>query len=631
MNVVNDEIDIQHALHVLGQMYNFYKENVLCNVDLVVGKNRFPVHRLIMISNSDYLKERLVDTSNEIVLENSDDFLPNTVKRALQYFYTGRLDLDPRQAVDLIKFSKTIQSQKLEDYCLSYLEGALNTKNFLLIGEFAEHCGYSQLLEKTKTYTIDNFVDLIQGKAFLNMNNEQLEELLQSHDLNVTTEEQVFQGLKLWVQNDWDNRKKHLDILFKFIRFPLLPLKFIFDEVKPLCYDSVCCYQLLWDLFEWHNNPEKRPHIPFLNLNPRRSSQTILIIGGHSPQVASEIQICNGLLGKKWSTLYNIKKNLYNFAAALLDNNKLIILGGVKDHNQPQQSTSQATPVLFSNSGLFAKQTAFSQNNQPTHTFATPSFTFGSKLSNVEPQLTNEVCSLDLATKDLTELKPMQQQKYLFATAVMNDQVFVIGGLSEIYKNYKFGSFQNFVSPQGHGANKPLRSVERYNIVMNSWTSVASMLAERYHHEAVVLDGNIYVIGGSDGNTVLNTMEIYITKRNEWKLAPPMTVQRSEFAAVALGGYIYAIGGINGIPLVSVERLDIKENTWSSVASLPEARFGHRAVVCDEKIICVGGNLNSSVLEYDPNTDTWIRNGSLSQPLRNFNMMVVPMLLLNKD
>ncbi|XP_077290000.1 uncharacterized protein LOC143913853 [Arctopsyche grandis] len=153
------------------------------------------------------------------------------------------------------------------------------------------------------------------------------------------------------------------------------------------------------------------------------------------------------------------------------------------------------------------------------------------------------------------------------------------------------------------------------------------MLEGRQHHEIAVIDGEIYAIGGEKNNEFLYTMEIFNIQNNKWTAAPSMTENRSQFSAVALGGYICAIGGINNNQRISaaeifnrpqfsdfsmggnisshlnsVERFDVKTKTWASLASLPEGRFGHRAVAYNEKIVCVGGN-HSSVLEYNPDTD----------------------------
>lgn len=73
-------------------------------------------------------------------------------------------------------------------------------------------------------------LQIIQRKEFLDMSCESLGELLQSDDLYIAREEQAFEGLKIWVQSDYNYRKNKLDTLLKYIRLPLLPVQVFLDS-----------------------------------------------------------------------------------------------------------------------------------------------------------------------------------------------------------------------------------------------------------------------------------------------------------------------------------------------------------------------------------------------------------------
>ncbi|XP_077296131.1 kelch-like protein 1 [Arctopsyche grandis] len=261
MSEFNGEVNDRHAKTILKRMFGIYEESLLCDIDLVVGNNRFPVHKLILVTNSDFFKSRINDTTSEIILEDSDEILAKSVKKAIKFFYLGKIDLQLHQAVNIIKFSKIIQMRELEEYCLAYLEKIRDNKNYIFIENFAKQHGYLRLLQKTKAYIAKNYLEIIQEDEFLNMSGERLGELLQSDDLNVAREEQAFQGLKIWVQKNYEFRKKHLDTLLKYIRLPLLSIQFLLNEVKPLCYDSLSCCQILLDTFEYRYNPDKKTSI----------------------------------------------------------------------------------------------------------------------------------------------------------------------------------------------------------------------------------------------------------------------------------------------------------------------------------------------------------------------------------
>ncbi|XP_077295662.1 kelch-like protein 5 [Arctopsyche grandis] len=558
MSEFNDVND-RHAKTILKRMFGIYKEKMLCNIDLVVGNNKFPVHKLILVTNGDFFESRINDTTTEIILEDTDDITAESVKKTIKFFYFGEIDFQLHQAVNIIKFSKMIQVRELEEYCLAYLEKIRHNKNAIFIEDFAKQHGYLRLLEQTKAYIAKNYLKIIQEDEFLNMSCERLGELLQSDDLNVAREERVFQGLKIWVQNNYESRKKHLDTLLKYIRLPLLPVQFILNEVKPLCYDSLICCQMLLDTFEYQHNPEKRPLLPLLNSKPRKCcQQTVLIVGGEDESTSGEIEICYANTDK-WSTYHNLNNKTAGFGAVVL-NNKLITMGG-----------------------------------------------------EIDGQTTNKVSCFDLVAKETAELQGMQQERRYFAATVIDDQVFVIGG-----RNNK---------------NETINSVERYDLITNTWINVTRMLTARSYHESAVVGKEIYAIGGLDniGNR-LNTMEIVHTQQDKITTAPAMKEKRSSFAAVAMGDHIYAIGGCNPSSILkSVERFDIKSQTWTSLASLPEIRHGHKAIAFDEKIICVGGKNSKSVMEYDPDTDKWTDHGSISEARSYFNLLVASMQIMKNE
>ncbi|XP_077302432.1 kelch-like protein 1 isoform X1 [Arctopsyche grandis] len=546
----------KRAKTILRRMFDIYEQNLLCNVDLIVGNNRFPVSKLILVTNSDFFKTIINNATNEIVLEDSDEILAESVKKTIKFLYLGEIDLQPHQAENIIKFSKMIQVRELEEYCLLYLEKITDSKNYTFIEDFAEHHGYLQLLEQTKAYIAKNYLEIIQENEFLNMSCERLGELLQSDDLNVEREEQAFQGLKIWLQKNYESRKKHVDTLLKYIRLPLLPVKFlnfqfILDEVRPLCSNSFTCCDMFLNTFDYHHNLEKRPRFLSLNCKPRKcSKQTILIVGGQNDAIAGKIEVYD-VDNDKWSNYYNLYNETAHFGAVVL-NNKLITMGGV-----------------------------------------------------VDEKITNKVSCFDFVTKETTELQAMQTGRSSFSATVIDDQIFVIGGRCD---------------------TGVLNSVERYDLVTNTWTKVADMLTTRYEFAIAALGKNIYVIGGVNNiKCRIKTMEIYDTQNNNWTTAPPMKEKIHNFSAVAMGDYIYAIGG------TSMERFDIKSQTWTSVASLPRAKIMHNAIAFNEKIICVGGFFSKSTVEYDPGRDKWTDRGSITEARCHFNILALPIPIMKNE
>lgn len=126
------------------------------------------------------------------------------------------------------------------------------------------------------------------------------------------------------------------------------------------------------------------------------------------------------------------------------------------------------------------------------------------------------------------------QERTKFGTAVWNNRIYVVGGLSSA------GAATNtvFISPQLTGGN----------IAADSWASDADVPdVARYGAAVVAYANNLYIFGGNDGTNYLNDAQF--TQINSdgtvdaWTFTTSMSSYVSEAEAFAANGYIYLIGG----------------------------------------------------------------------------------------
>jgi kelch-like protein 28 len=127
-------------------------------------------------------------------------------------------------------------------------------------------------------------------------------------------------------------------------------------------------------------------------------------------------------------------------------------------------------------------------------------------------------------------LAPLNIPRYEFGICVLDQKVFVIGGI------------ETSVRP-GMTVRKHENSVECWNPDTNTWTSLERMNESRSTLGVAVLAGEVFALGGYDGQSYLQSVEKYIPKIRQWQPVAPMTTTRSCFAAAVLDGMLYAIGG----------------------------------------------------------------------------------------
>jgi N-acetylneuraminic acid mutarotase len=175
-------------------------------------------------------------------------------------------------------------------------------------------------------------------------------------------------------------------------------------------------------------------------------------------------------------------------------------------------------------------------------------------------------------------------------TALPGGTVLVVGGLP---------SGAQFPAP-----GLPSAEVCDPRAAQPSWTLVASMAKPRWGHSAVLLkDGKkVLVTGGTtqrsgSSEQALATAELYDVEERTWKAAEPMTDARSGHASVLLGdGRVLVVGGSVPIrqddhaALAHCEIYDPATGKWSPAGTLNEPRRNHQAVLVGTTVLAIGGS-----------------------------------------
>jgi N-acetylneuraminic acid mutarotase len=120
-----------------------------------------------------------------------------------------------------------------------------------------------------------------------------------------------------------------------------------------------------------------------------------------------------------------------------------------------------------------------------------------------------------------------------YASAVVNNEIYVMGGTSQIYNDS-----MKWVSNQ------------IYNVETDTWRLGASLPTPAIYSSAVATTGamapkRIYVMGGGF-TEVNNAVNIYDPAVDNWTAGSPMPTSRSSLATGVVNDIIYAIGGSRG-------------------------------------------------------------------------------------
>mmetsp|Transcript_8930 Transcript_8930/g.40561 ORF Transcript_8930/g.40561 Transcript_8930/m.40561 type:complete len:447 (-) Transcript_8930:189-1529(-) len=228
--------------------------------------------------------------------------------------------------------------------------------------------------------------------------------------------------------------------------------------------------------------------------------------------------------------------------------------------------------------------------------------------------------------------------RYRYASAVVGDKIYIIGGLTA-------------------DDNGMLKTTLIYDINANSWSDGPNMATGRSDTCAAVVGDKIYVVGGyskisSPGPITLDSVEVLDTAAASpaWATAPSLPAPRGDITCASSGGKAYAIGGFYDPNASDADGWSTTAffdtmfeftpgaAAWVEKAKMPSSRGDKAAVtMSDGSIIVVGGETNTGethdaaqsqvaahpVEQYYPAHDTWVAKASIPTARFRFGAAVV--------
>ncbi len=210
-------------------------------------------------------------------------------------------------------------------------------------------------------------------------------------------------------------------------------------------------------------------------------------------------------------------------------------------------------------------------------------------------------------------LPPMPVGREQFGMAASNGVVYVSGGLA--------GNDRHAIVSKDLWAYDPLRTL---------WIKKALMPFARRGHTMVTVGSKLYVIGGEGQSS--GKVQVYNTITNEWSVSvASFASPRANLAAAAVGDTIYVLGGAksDGTQSSRVDRLNVKDGSWTRVADLPSGRSGLIAAELDGVLHVAGGatplpsQTFSDHLSYDANSNSWKSEAKLLTPRHSMASVTV--------
>lgn len=323
-----------HAEDAFLAMKNMRINSELCDVLLVVGDRRIAAHRLVLASCCSYFHamftgELLESRQGEITLQGVD---PDAMEILVEFAYTARIKVTEDNVQSLLPASCLLQLNSVREACCEFLKNQLHPSNCLGIRSFADAHVCKELLESSHRFALNHFVDVCLTEEFLLLNVNQVLELISSDDINVKSEEQVYNAVITWINHDKESRKGLIHQLLPHIRLALLSRECLMArvETEDIIRFNQDCKDLLIEAMKYHLLPEKRNMLQSPRTKPRNPHGRVPILfaigGGSLFAIHSECECYDPRL-ERWCMIAPMSTKRSRVGVGVIDS-KVYAVGG---------------------------------------------------------------------------------------------------------------------------------------------------------------------------------------------------------------------------------------------------------------------------------------------------------------
>ncbi|XP_006112393.2 kelch-like protein 13 [Pelodiscus sinensis] len=540
-------------------------QGALCDVTLEAEGVRFPAHKIILASASNYCKILFVGNSSRAGSGDARVQLKaisaGGLRNVLNFIYSNKLELSLQNVEETLKAAEALLLREVIKLCFQFLERSLDGGSCLDTLSIAKRLGPEELRQKARAYVGRHYRQILTDpQGVKELDRETLCDILDKTDMAGCTELQLFNAAVSWLLHDSTRLPGAADILRR-IRFPLIPLRDLqrYVQETPVMRTDSSCRRYLQEALIYHSQLYAQPALQSQHTGVRSSSSTLLVLGGRT----TDNRVCRDMWAadescSAWSKVRDLPTPVYNHCVAVIGD-FLFLLGG---------------QARFDPSG-----------KRPS----------------------NEVFRFDPRNAAWLQVSSMLERRTRFHADVLFGRILAVGG--------------------GTLLGKLTNTMEAYTPAENQWECAAPLPVPVADHAGATHKGILYVSGGFSAGKTLRDMHSYLPRLRRWIANRAMAFARCDHGMAAVTDRIFCIGGrtLNAaeewIQVNETEHYCPMTDQWTTLTLSPFACCQFSVAVLHSRLYITGGgslhhmSKDDSVFIYDPDGRIWKKAGSLPTAL----------------
>ncbi|KAJ5079957.1 btb-domain-containing protein [Anaeramoeba ignava] len=184
-----------------NQNQNEKEEESYFDFEIICEQNKisFKTHKSILSSRSYYFKS-LFNSKMKEYQENKlilKDVSSSILFPILNYFYSGKIEINLENAIEILIFSSKYLIDELIEICSNFIKNNFQFETIVDILKLSESMDFNQLLDFAYKFILENFEKFIKTSFFLELEENHLNSIL-LNDFIPTNEIEIFQSLIKW-------------------------------------------------------------------------------------------------------------------------------------------------------------------------------------------------------------------------------------------------------------------------------------------------------------------------------------------------------------------------------------------------------------------------------------------------
>ena len=539
----------KHREDLLERLDALRRKETFCDVTVAVNGKEFKAYKVVLAAASPFflslLESDMRERNGQRIEIKLEEATASVMEDVLQYIYTGNVTVTEESCHKLIATAEYLLLPGLKALASVFLKGKLTVENCVFNYYYADKYHCEDLKRACRTEIHSNFTAVMETEDFLNLDIKQVLEWVSSDDVTISSEEEVFEGIVKWVSYNRSDRESFFLDLLRHIRLRSIPHDFLLKKLvkeELITRNNDCLNYLLGSMESIFIATDES-----LSKAPRNCLKVqvegIFLCGGRKA-------LCYLPQVNMWYKMANMTFEHQNHAL-LLDQQRVCIFSKRNPHIQ-----CHLVECYVPSTNLWCSfQSGFEYDEKFCSVSAVSGYSFLNALTYAEHA--PYMYTYDINTNYWKMLEKTPIRRWGVCAISQGHHIYIIGGTNSSDRIPAGNTKVERFNPRNESVEEvaPLNEArhDAFGAVMNDKIYVAGGIQMREQR-----------------CRLLNTCEVYDPSTNEWHLMAELCVPRHSASMVCFNGALYVIGGVKftGREL-SVEVFDSETNEWKVRSTIP--------------------------------------------------------------